>query len=83
MSRIEIMFDMELKKPACVLLQAAHGCSEARSLVGTLVDPGLWLLAPTEHMQKFSGPYDLIRQNLEQLNDYHNNLKDSSCEVRT
>ena len=47
MSTTRIVYDPVLKRPACVLLQAAYGCDSSLSHQFDTED---WLLAPTENM---------------------------------
>jgi hypothetical protein len=43
-----MVFDLTLKRPACVLLQAAYGCD---SSIPHLFNTDTWLLAPTDDMR--------------------------------
>lgn len=49
---MRVVFDVKLKRPACVLIQSAYGCGEANSIISR-IDPRLWLLAPTDDMEVF------------------------------
>jgi hypothetical protein len=54
MDKYELIFDVEKKAVACVLLQAALGCDS--SLVSHFgFDASTWLVYPTEGMRKISG----------------------------
>jgi hypothetical protein len=51
-----MVFDVDLCAPACVLLQAAHGCgSHPRAMA--LFEPRHWLTVPTPGMRKISGTH--------------------------
>jgi hypothetical protein len=54
-SKIELVFDTKLKRPACVLLQAAYGCGHNNPFMETTFDASKWLTFPTENMAKISG----------------------------
>ena len=51
---ITLVYDPDLKRPACVLIQAAYGCDHSR-LHDLGFDASSWLLAPTPGMRKLSG----------------------------
>lgn len=51
---IVLVYDPDLKRPACVLIQAAYGCDSAQ-LATVGFDPATWLLAPTPGMRKLAG----------------------------
>jgi hypothetical protein len=64
-----IVYDLKLKRPACVLLQATMG--------GTVPDFSMrfpsedWLLAPTKNM----ATYNIPDSQLEQLEKFHKRKK--------
>ncbi len=49
---IVLVYDTDLKRPACVLLQAAYGADHG--LLYRFFDAKTWLLAPTPGMRKLS-----------------------------
>lgn len=49
-----LVYDFDLKAPACVLIQAAYGC-DTRNTAFDHFDPNHWLLAPTPGMRKVAG----------------------------
>lgn len=49
-----LVYDLELRAPACVLLQAAHGCG-ARPAPLRHFEPRHWLTKPTPGMRKIGG----------------------------
>lgn len=51
--RITMIYDVKLKAPACVLLQAAGQCNW--SSLAELFPTQYWLVTPTPGMQKISG----------------------------
>ena len=48
-----MVYDTDLRRPACVLIQAAYGC-DPRLLSDLGFDARSWLLAPTPGMKKLS-----------------------------
>jgi hypothetical protein len=50
----ELVYDFELRAPACVLLQAAFGCGSHPDAL-RLFEPKHWLTSPTPGMRKVSG----------------------------
>ena len=56
-----LVYDTDLRAPACVLLQAVFGCgSSPRAL--RLFDSNHWLTAPTPGMRKMVGTEDEWKQ---------------------
>lgn len=51
--RITMIYDIKLKAPACVLLQAAGQCNWTS--LAELFPTQYWLVTPTPGMQKISG----------------------------
>jgi len=49
-----LVYDIDLKAPACVLLQAAYGCGPNPAAL-RYFDPKYWLTAPTPGMRKIAG----------------------------
>lgn len=50
-----LLADVRLRRPGCVLLQAARGCAEASRFVSETFDSEDWLLAPTPDMRPVGG----------------------------
>ena len=51
---ITLVYDTDLKRPACVLIQAAYGCDSSQlGRLGFAADS--WLTMPTPGMRKLSG----------------------------
>lgn len=48
-----LVFDVKLKRPACVLLQAAYGCSPYGAVMK--FDSETWLVMPTDDMRRIKG----------------------------
>lgn len=48
---MKIVFDTELRRPGCVLLQAAFGCGYPN--LANQFPSETWLVQPTEHMRVF------------------------------
>lgn len=51
---IVLVYDPDLKRPACVLIQAAYGC-DYTNLERVGFDASSWLVVPTPGMRKLSG----------------------------
>lgn len=51
--KTELIYDLELRAPACVLLQAAFGCKDRGAL--RHFDSTHWLTSPTPGMRRMSG----------------------------
>ena len=49
-----LVYDFELKAPACVLIQAIYGCG-SNSAVLNLFESKHWLTSPTPGMRKTAG----------------------------
>jgi hypothetical protein len=56
---VKIVFDTKLRRPACVLLQAAYG---AEPHIAENFDPETWLLAPTPDMAMFDVNPNQLKQ---------------------
>lgn len=52
--KTKLVYDFDLKRPACVLIQAAYGC-ETRNKAFEGFDVDDWLLAPTPGMRVVEG----------------------------
>ncbi len=71
-----IVYDLELMKPGCVLLQAMYG--------GTIpdfssrFDAEEWLLAPTPNLKA----YEITEEQLEKLTELHGGIKGKKCESK-
>lgn len=52
---IVLVVDLKLRRPACVLLQAAFGCGHNNGFLQMTFEPNDWLLSPTPDMQKIRG----------------------------
>lgn len=52
---IVLVFDTELRRPACVLLQAVYGCGQNNGLLQRLFNGRTWLVAPTKGMRRIAG----------------------------
>ena len=50
---IVLVYDLDLKRPACALLQAAYGCEPM--LVHEFFDATCWLTHPTPGMRRITG----------------------------
>lgn len=55
---IKLVYDPVLKKPGCVLLQAAYGCNHNCEAF-RLFDTKDWLLSPTPDMAVMQGDFEL------------------------
>lgn len=67
MTHFDLVFDVEKKAVACLLLQAAFGCDS--SLVHRFgFDTATWLVAPTESMRKIRGTEEQWRKAAEIAN---------------
>lgn len=64
MTEITLVYDPDLKRPACVLIQAAYGCDYTK-LNDLGFEPGSWLVAPTPGMRKLSGDEALWKRVVE------------------
>lgn len=53
--QITLLFDMKLRKPACVLLQAAAGCAANNSFLSMTFESKDWLVFPTPDMARITG----------------------------
>lgn len=53
MDNHDLVYDVDLRAPACVLIQAAYGCDSSGAL--RYFDAAHWLLAPTPGMRKIAG----------------------------
>jgi hypothetical protein len=62
---IELACGSESKRPGCVLIQAAYGCSS--SIVDTVFDTDDWMLAPSERMVKVPGTLEQWKKHAEHL----------------
>lgn len=51
--KIVLLFDTKLRKPGCVLLQAAAGCGQNNTFLQMTFEH--WLLAPTPDMKRIAG----------------------------
>jgi hypothetical protein len=49
---IVLVYDTDLKAPACALIQAAYGCSSRQ--LHRFFEPKHWLVAPTPGMRKLA-----------------------------
>jgi len=58
MPKIALMYDTDLKRPGCVLLQAINGC-DSSSPEFQLFDSSDWLVSPTEGLKKLEGDHEL------------------------
>lgn len=58
---MELVYDTDLKRPACVLLQAVFGCGASPEALH-FFEPQDWLTHPTPGMKKLSGDESLWRQ---------------------
>jgi hypothetical protein len=56
-STVTVAYDCELKRPGCVLIQAAFGCTIDNLDLDRI---GHWLLSPTPAMQVYEIPRDRI-----------------------
>jgi len=52
---IDLVFDVKLKRPACVLLQAVYGCAHNNTFLQLNFDSKDWLVAPTPDMKVIRG----------------------------
>lgn len=52
---IDLVFDIKLRRPACVLLQAVYGCGHNNGFLQMNFDSREWLVAPTPDMRKVRG----------------------------
>lgn len=57
---IDLVFDIKLRRPACVLLQAIHGCGHNNGFMQMHFDD--WLVAPTPDMRKIRGTREQWQQ---------------------
>lgn len=71
MDEIDVIVDVKQRRPGCLLIQAACGCSEGRALVGSLFDATSWLVFPTEDMRLVSGTLAQWRQFADECNERH------------
>lgn len=53
--KISLIYDLKLRRPACVLLQALYGCGDSNGFLQSTFDAKEWLTAPTEDMQRICG----------------------------
>jgi hypothetical protein len=53
MNKFAIVYDVDERRPGCVLLQAALGGTVPPSRFGELFDAADWLLAPTPGMKLY------------------------------
>lgn len=60
-ARLDLIYDLKTRRPACALLQAVFGCG-ASSRALRCFDSETWLTAPTPTMRKVSGTLDEWRQ---------------------
>lgn len=51
--KVALIFDVEQRRPACVLIQAVAGCPG--DLVSQLFNDESWLVAPTPGMRRIEG----------------------------
>lgn len=51
---IVMVYDAELRRPACVLLQAVYGCGSANGFFQHNFQPGSWLVSPTKGMKRYA-----------------------------
>ena len=52
---IVLVFDTQLKRPACVLIQAVYGCGHNNEFLGKTFDSSTWLTFPTPGMSRIRG----------------------------
>lgn len=57
----DLIYDIELKRPACVLLQAAYGCGASPQAL-RYFGAESWLVAPTKGMRRISCTKDEWKQ---------------------
>jgi hypothetical protein len=62
---IELVCDSETKRPGCVLIQAAYGCSG--SVISQLFDTADWLLSPTPKMTRVKGTLEDWKKHADEL----------------
>lgn len=67
---ITLVVDVEQRRPACVLLQALHGCNS--SLVTELFDGACWLTQPTPGMRRVTGTREQWEQFAREANRNRN-----------
>lgn len=60
------LFDLELKKVGCVLLQAVMG---GDSSIPQRIDTKHWLLHPTDDMKLYKIPNDKIKEIIKRFNE--------------
>ena len=58
-------FDLSLKRPACVLIQAGLGCSPN---IAHLFETHTWLVAPTDNLKKYNLTGKQLKQAVEKVN---------------
>jgi hypothetical protein len=57
-----IVFDIEQRRPGCVLLQVALGGDVPRDLFAELFPHTTWLVSPTDSMAAYRATDDQLRQ---------------------
>jgi hypothetical protein len=60
---ITIVYDVDLMRPACVLIQRLYGANISTEDLAMLFPAGSWLVAPTPGMRG----YRVTREELEQM----------------
>lgn len=59
---IALVVDTQLRRPGCVLLQAAFGCGENNRFMATLFDAADWVISPSEHLAVVRGTSEQWRK---------------------
>lgn len=69
-----IVFDVSLMQPACVLLQVAYGCD---SRLSNLFETNTWLVFPTDNLKKYSVTGKQLKQLIRMTREVHNGLQNT------
>lgn len=59
---IDLVFDVKLRRPACVLLQAAFGCGHNNGFLQSTFEAREWLDQPTQDMRRIRGTREQWQQ---------------------
>lgn len=72
-----LIYDLDLKAPACVLIQAAMGCGASPAALRHF-DSRHWLITPTPGMRKIAGTDDQWRMAAQITADQWLSIKDEA-----